>query len=94
MVLVKYDSSGVLQWNRTWGGSNWDEGNGVVVDSSDNVYLAGFTESFGAGNFDMVLVKYGVEKREKEQIISGYYLLLFITIISVITAISIKKKYN
>ncbi|TKJ18441.1 MAG: hypothetical protein CEE43_17995 [Promethearchaeota archaeon Loki_b32] len=94
MVLVKYDSSGVQQWNRTWGGIDADGGYGVAVDSSDNVYLAGYTESFGAGHSDMVLVKYGVEKREKGQIISGYYLLLFISIISVITAISLKKKYN
>jgi len=58
MVLVKYDSSGGQQWNRTWGGSNWDSGMGVAVDSSDNVYLAGNTESYGAGWDDMVLVKY------------------------------------
>ena len=58
MVLVKYDSSGVQQWSRTWGGTDDDVGNGVAVDSSDNVYLAGYTESFGAGHYDMVLVKY------------------------------------
>jgi hypothetical protein len=58
MVLVKYDSSGVQQWNRTWGGSNEDGGLGVAADSSDNVYLAGRAKSFGAGNSDMVLVKY------------------------------------
>jgi uncharacterized delta-60 repeat protein len=58
IALVKYDRNGVLLWNRTWGGAKWDRGYGVAVDSSDNVYLAGFTESFGAGNIDMVLVKY------------------------------------
>ena len=58
MILVKYDSSGVQQWNRTWGGSNDDSGLGVAVDSSNNIYLAGQTESFGAGNSDMILVKF------------------------------------
>ncbi|GAG98863.1 unnamed protein product, partial [marine sediment metagenome] len=59
MVLVKYDGLGVQQWNRTWsGGSGGDVGNGVVVDSSNNIYVGGFTYGFGAGNYDMALVKY------------------------------------
>lgn len=93
MALVKYDSSGVQQWNRTWGGSNYDYGSGVAVDSLNNMYLAGDTLSFGAGSRDMVLVKFG-ETREKGLAISGYDLLLFTFVIGVITAISLHKKYN
>ena len=58
VVLVKYDSSGVQQWYRTWGGGGFDVGYGVAVDSADNVYVSGVTESFGAGSTDLVLVKY------------------------------------
>jgi len=58
ICLEKYNSAGVLLWNKTWGGSNWDHGWGVVVDSSDNVYVSGKTRSFGAGDSDMVLLKY------------------------------------
>ena len=58
MVLVKHDENGVLQWNRTWGGGEIDDAYGVTVDSSGNIYLAGGTYSFGAGEYDMVLVKY------------------------------------
>ena len=58
IVLKKCDSSGVQQWNRTWGGNMIDYGYGVAVDSSDNVYIVGGTESYGAGDYDMVLVKY------------------------------------
>ena len=58
ICLVKYDSSGVQQWNRTWGGSDLDVGFGIVIDSTDNIYISGWTSSFGAGRFDMCIVKF------------------------------------
>jgi len=41
MCLVKFDSNGQYQWNRTWGGSKYDFAHAVALDSSDNIYLAG-----------------------------------------------------
>jgi len=58
MFLVKYDSSGVKQWNTTWGGSDGDLATAIALDSSDNIYLAGFTSSFEVGGWDIILVKY------------------------------------
>ncbi len=58
MFLRKYNGNGVKQWNCTWGGTGWDWGSGVVVDSSNNVYLMGTTESFGVGGRNIALVKY------------------------------------
>lgn len=58
VVLVKYNNAGVQQWNRTWGGANYDECLGVTIDSSDNLYVVGYTQSFGAGSQDICLVKY------------------------------------
>lgn len=57
-VLVKYNSAGVQLWNCTWGGAQYDECYGLALDSSDNIYMTGYTMSFGAGSEDCCLVKY------------------------------------
>ncbi|MHA1369432.1 MAG: hypothetical protein ACTSRA_06965, partial [Promethearchaeota archaeon] len=57
LVLVKWDSDGNPVWNRTWGGSNWDEGYSVWANGS-YLYTCGFTRSFGAGSPDLLLVKW------------------------------------
>lgn len=58
LLLVKYNSSGTVQWRRTLGGSGSDEGRGVAVDSSDNVYVCGTTRSFGNGSRYIMIAKY------------------------------------
>lgn len=92
MVLVKYDDHGMQQWNHTWGGVDDDFCFGGTIDSSGSIYLAGGTTNFGAGSYDMVLVKYKKETQEKKKV-SGYNLLLIISVFCVITTILLKKKY-
>jgi hypothetical protein len=56
VYLVRADSAGETLWSRTYGGS--DEDNGWSVhETRDGFILAGFTNSFGAGEFDFYLVK-------------------------------------
>lgn len=40
------------------GGSDYDEGNGIAIDSNNDIYLTGETYSFGEYNDDAFLVKY------------------------------------
>jgi hypothetical protein len=42
IFLSKFDSSGTFVWARTWGGKWFDNGNGVDVDVSGNVYVTGY----------------------------------------------------
>jgi hypothetical protein len=43
--LSKFDSSGNFIWAKTWGGEGYDDGPGVAVDSSGNVYVGGMYAS-------------------------------------------------
>ena len=58
LLLAKYNSSGTIQWQRILAGSGADRAAGVSVDSSNNIYVLGHTESQGAGGRDLLLAKY------------------------------------
>ncbi|MHA1372270.1 MAG: hypothetical protein ACTSRA_21435, partial [Promethearchaeota archaeon] len=57
LLLVKWDTNGNQVWSRTWGGSSNDVGGSVWGDGS-YLYTCGRTESFGAGSWDLLLVKW------------------------------------
>ena len=63
IFLVKYNSSGTKQWTKQLGTSANDQGYGVTVDSSNNIYVTGQTNggldgNTSSGNADLFLVKY------------------------------------
>ena len=55
--LVKTNSTGGMEWNQTYGGTNNDEAYALVQTSDGGYAVAGGTGSFGAGNGDFWLVK-------------------------------------
>ncbi len=56
--LLKYNSSNMLEWNKTWGGSLPDDFYDLVIDNDDNVYVCGNSKSYSQGFSDITLLKY------------------------------------
>jgi hypothetical protein len=63
--LVKTDSAGTMMWNKTYGGTEWDEAHALVQTNDGGYALAGWTRSFGAGSSDSWLVKTDVNGNEQ-----------------------------
>jgi hypothetical protein len=73
--FVKTDASGNVEWNKTYGAEFHEIVRSLVATSDGGYALAGYTLSFGAGNFDFWLVKtdrFGVVEWNQTYGGSGY----------------------
>jgi hypothetical protein len=57
VFLARFNSSGTLQWSKTYGGSQWDHASSIRQTSEGGYVMLGRTRSFTAGNFDFFLIK-------------------------------------
>jgi len=73
IFVVKYNSTGTRQWVRRGGGTSFDEGNDISVDSNGDFYITGYfastanfntpsasgsNELISAGSADIFVIKY------------------------------------
>ena len=57
VYLIKTNSNGELEWNKTYGGPENDAGWSVQVTSDGGYIITGITDSYGVGGSDVYLVK-------------------------------------
>jgi len=81
--LVKTDEYGNLEWNRTYGGEEWERARSLIETSDGGFALAGYTDSFGAEGYDFWLVK--TDAQGIPEFPSWIILPLVLTVTTVVT---------
>ncbi len=77
VILIRVGWDGVLNWSNKYGGGDGDGGNAVHPLNDGGAAIAGFTNSFGAGNTDNYLIRTDSSGLSFSNLISGRVLAIF-----------------
>jgi len=64
VFTIKIDKDGNVLWIEAFAGSSYDEGREIAIDSHNNIFVGGYTNSYGAGARDALLIKYDKDGNE------------------------------
>ena len=56
-LILTTPAEAVITFERTYGGADWDRGYSVQENRDGGYIIAGRTEAFGVGGFDVYLIK-------------------------------------
>jgi len=60
-LVAKYRADGSLAWKKTLGGNGGEVGLGITVGTDSAVYVTGYTNSVGKGDYDSLVAKYNAD---------------------------------
>ncbi len=94
LLLIKYNPNGTVLWTSTWGGGDSDIAEDVAIDTQGSIVCVGETQSYGSGNFDLIVVKFSStgEGPSTGGGIPGFELLFALISISAISLCLKKRK--
>ncbi len=72
IVLIKYNKDGQREWVKNWGSTASDGADDLILDSQDNIFVAGTTWGFDDPNGDIILVKFNKTGDYKDHTLWGY----------------------
>ncbi len=74
MQLTVRNLDGNIQLQKTYGGTSYDKANAVLPLSDGGYFLLGSTSSFGAGNYDILLIKVDASGKQLwQQTYGGFF---------------------
>lgn len=64
VLILKYNSSGDLEWFRHWAKNTYEAANKILIDENDDLYLCGFTGTYAPTVTDALILKYDKDGNE------------------------------